>query len=189
MREVARAMRSVQEAHPRITFDITSGDYDLTERLDKGLLDFGILVEPIDAQKYDHLKLPMSDTWGVLMHRDDPLASLDAVRPEDVRGRPLLCARQMLEGKVLSGWFGEDYDSLNIVGTFNLITTPSMMVEEGFGCTFTFDRLVDTTGERSLCFRPLEPRVETALYLVWKKYQTFTKAAALFLEEVRRTVL
>jgi DNA-binding transcriptional LysR family regulator len=95
----------------------------------------------------------------------------------------------MLDAKDISDWIGEDFRNLNIVMTFNLITTPAMMVEEGLGYTFTFDKLVNTTGDSNLCFRPLKPKFEMGLYLVWKKDQIFTKAAKIFLEQLQNGLL
>ena len=123
------------------------------------------------------------------MRRDSPLAKLDAVRPEDIKDKPLLCSQQMLDAKDIAEWIGEDFKNLNVVFTFNLITTPAMMVEEGVGYTFTFDRLINTTGDSNLCFRPLEPKFETGLYLVWKKDQRLTKQAKLFLERFKQIVM
>lgn len=189
MRLIAHSMQSLREVYPQILFHIFSGStVEVKEQLDKGLLDFGIFVDLVDPQKYDYIKLPVNDTWGVLMRQDSPLAGLESIRAEDIKDKPLLCARQQLDADDLSKWLGEDLKNLNIVTTFNLITTPAMMVEEGLGYTFTFDKLVDTTGDRNLCFRPLEPKFETGLYLVWKKYQMFSKAAKAFLEKLQQTL-
>jgi DNA-binding transcriptional LysR family regulator len=189
MRLVAHAMQSLRETHPKILYHIFSGStVEVVEQLNKGLLDFGILVDPVDPQKFDHHQLPVHDTWGVLMRRDSPLAKLTSIRPEDIRDKPLLCAQQMLDADDISNWLGEDFQNLNVVITFNLITTPAMMVEEGLGYTFTFDQLVNTTGDCNLCFRPLEPKFETGLYLVWKKHQVFSRAARAFLEQIRSQI-
>ena len=190
MRLVAHTMQSLREMYPQILFHIFSGGtVEVKEQLDKGLLDFGILVDMIDPQKYDYYRLPVVDTCGVLMRRDSPLAALEAIRPEDIRDKPLLCAQQQLDADDLSKWLGEDLKNMNIVTTFNLITTPAMMVEEGLGYAFTFDMLVNTTGDSNLCFRPVEPKLETGLYLVWKKYQMFSKAAKAFLDKLQQTML
>lgn len=187
MRLLADSMCRLRESYPRIQFDIFSGStIEVTEQLQKGLLDFGILVAPVDLQKYDYLKLPVNDTFGILMRKDSPLSKLKVIRPEDIRNLPVICSRQQLDGNILSGWLGCDAKSLNIVSTFNLITTPAMMVEAGLGYAFSFDKLVNTAGDSELCFRPLEPTVETGLYLVWKKYQIFSKAARLFLEHLEK---
>ncbi|WP_100489216.1 LysR family transcriptional regulator [Sporolactobacillus pectinivorans] len=189
MRLLADAILSLRKAHPQIQYDIFSGStIEVTEQLNKGLLDFGVLVAPVDLQKYDYLKFPINDIFGVMIRKDSPLAKLNSICPDDIKNQPVLCSRQQLDGNVLSGWLGDDSKNLNIVSTFNLITTPAMMVEAGLGLAFTFDKLVNTTGDSNLCFRPLEPRVETELYLVWKKYQMFTKPAKVFLEEVQRSI-
>ena len=107
-------------------------------------------------QKYDYIKLPVNDRFGVVMRKDCPLAKLHSIRPEDIGDYPVWVAHQQIEGNVLSSWLGRDLQSLNIVSTFNLITTPAMMIEEGFGMAFTFDHLVSTGENSSLCFRPLE---------------------------------
>lgn len=184
------AIQALREIYPQILYHFFSGStVEVKEQIDKGLLDFGILVDQLDPQKYDHYRLPVNDTWGVLMRRDSPLAKLKSIRPEDIKDKPILCAQQMLDANEISRWLGEDFKNLNVVTTFNLITTPAMMVEEGLGYTFTFDKLVNTTGDCNLCFRPLEPKFETGLYLVWKKYQIFTKPAKAFLVQVQRTSL
>jgi DNA-binding transcriptional LysR family regulator len=189
MRLLADSMLSLRETHPQIKYDIFSGStVEVTDQLQKGLLDFGVLVAPVDLQNYDYLKLPVNDIFGVLMRKDSPLSKLEAIRPEDIKDQPVLCSRQQLDGNVISSWLGDDAINLNIVSTFNLITTPAMMVEAGFGYAFCFDKLVNIAGDSALCFRPLEPKVETGLYLVWKKYQMFTKAADVFLEQIRRSM-
>ena len=189
MRLMADAMLSLRRQYPQIQFDLFSGSTaEVTEMLQKGLVDFGILVGPVDMQKYNYLQLPIRDTFGLLMRKDHPLAALPAIRHEDILQEPVLCAHQQLSGNVLSGWLGTDTQVLNIVSYFNLITTPAMMVEAGLGCAFTFDKLVNTEGNCNLCFRPLEPRIEASLFLVWKRYQAFTPQAKVFLEEVQQYI-
>ena len=190
MRRIGNVIQSLRHSHPQVMYHFFSGStVEVLEQVNKGLFDFGILVDPVDPQKYEHIRLPVNDTWGVLMRRDSPLAELEAIRPEDIKDKPLLCSQQMLDAKDIAEWIGEDFKNLNVVFTFNLITTPAMMVEEGVGYTFTFDRLINTTGESNLCFRPLEPRFETGLYLVWKKDQRLTKQAKLFLERFKQIVM
>lgn len=187
MKIMADCMISLKKSHPQITYDIFSGSIaEITDGLNKGLFDFGFLVAPVDMQKYDFIKLPKNDVFGLLMRNDCPLASLPTVHPEDIGELPVWVSHQQLEGNVLSGWLGRDVQSLNIISTFNLVTTPAMMVEQGFGMAFAFDNLVRIPENSNLCFRPLEPKVEAELYLVWKKFQLFTKPAELFLESVQK---
>lgn len=187
MRLIARAAKALQAEHPQIRYHLYSGNADdVSERLDKGLLDFGLMIEPFDLGKYDSVKLPAADTWGVLMRRDSPLALRSCIRPEDLWGLPLLTSRQSLVQNGLSGWFRRDYGALNIISTYNLIYNAALMVEEGLGYALTLDKLINTGGGSPLCFRPLEPGLEVGLDIVWKKHQVFSKAAEKFLETLFR---
>lgn len=183
MRLIARAAKEFQALHPQVRYHLFSGNAeDVTERLDKGLLDFGVLIEPADLKKYDLMKLPATDVWGVLIPKDSPLAARDTVRKEDLWDLPLLVSRQSLGQNEIYTWLGRNVEALNIVTTYNLIYNAALMVEEGMGYALTLDRLVNTAGDSKLCFRPLEPRQEVGLDIVWKKYQVFSRATEKFLE-------
>lgn len=183
MRLVAQAARRLHHLHPGIRFHLFSGNgEDVAERLEKGLLDFGVFVGATDLKKYDYLKLPMSDTWGLLMRKDDPLAHLERIGPKALADVPMLCSRQALIQNELSGWLGYDFGKLNIVATYNLIYNAALMVEEGLGCALCLDGLVKESGDSKLCFRPFEPRITANLVIAWKKYQVFSRAAEKFLE-------
>lgn len=185
MRQIARTAKQLQEHSPGIHFHIVSGDaVDVCERLDKGLLDFGVLLGDIDKIKYHYLELPMKDTWGVLMRRDSPLAQQERILPQDLWDKPLILSRQVDNKSGLYRWLGREPEQLHTVATYNLIYNASLMVDEGMGYAFTLDKLVNTRGSQ-LCFRTLEPKLELGMYLVWKKSQIFSKAADLFLERLR----
>lgn len=180
----------LRKKYPDVHFHIFSGDgVDVCERLDKGLLDFGLLFDPVDQKKYSALRLPHQDVWGVLLRRDSPLAQKDAVSPEDLAGQSLIVSRQTLKRPFFLDWFGKNTEELNIVGTYNLIFNGSLMVEDGMGCAFSLAGLVNVSSPTGLCFRPLEPRVEANIYLVWKKHQVFSRAAEKYLEELRRLIV
>lgn len=186
MRYIARAAKALQNAYPNIRYHLYSGNADdVAERLDKGILDFGVMLEPAPIDKYDYIQFPISDVWGILMRKDDPLAQKQSITPEDVPGLPLIVSRQSMVTNMLSGWSGADFVKLNIVGTYNLIFNAALMVEEGFGCALCLDKLAKTDESSTLCFRPLEPRLEAHLDVVWKKYQVFTRAAELFLGSIQ----
>ena len=188
MRQIARTANQIQREHPGIQFHIVSGDaMDVCERLDKGLLDFGILLGDFDRIKYHYMELPMQDVWGVLMQRSSPLAGKETVTPQDLWDKPLILSRQMGNKSGLYRWLQKEPAELHTVATYNLIYNASLMVDEGMGYAFTLDKLVNTRGS-NLCFRPLEPRMELGMCLVWKKYQVFSKAAELFLSRLRQQV-
>lgn len=186
IRLLAKTACRLCEIHPHIHYQLFSGNADdVMEKLDKGLLDFGIVIEPVDISKYDSLTLPYHDTWGVLMRKDAPLAKKQAVEPSDLTELPLLCSRQSLLKTNLTDWYGSDFEQLNIVIRYNLIYNAALMVEEGLGYAVTLDGLINTTGDSALCFRPLAPKLTAGLHLIWKKYQIFSKAAEKFLETLR----
>ena len=186
MRLIARTAGALQSAHPQVRFHLYSGNaYDVGERLEKGLLDFGILMGTADLANYDYLQLPLYDSWGVLMRKDSPLAQKARVRPEDLWDQPLLLSRQALIKSSLSNWLQRDLGALNVVSTYNLLFNASLMVEEGLGYALALDKLINTSGDSPLCFRPLEPALRSELHVVWKKYQEFSKAAEAFLALLR----
>ena len=167
VRQIARVARSLQERYPAVQFHIVSDDAaDVCEQLDKGLLDFGMLLGDINKMKYHYLELPMRDTWGVLMRRDSPLAKKSSVMPEDLWDQPLILSRQVDNKGGLYRWLRREPSELHTVATYNLIFNASLMVDEGMGYAFALDKLINTT-DKSLCFRPLEPRLELGMYLVW----------------------
>ena len=134
MRPIAQAVEQVQQRHPGLCVHFFSGDgYDVAERLDRGLIDFGTLIEPVEVGKYDSLRLPRPDVWGLLLRWDHPLARQAVVRPEDLADLPLIVSRQMVGENGLSGWLGYDYEKLHIVSTGNLVNNLILLVEEGVG--------------------------------------------------------
>lgn len=179
------AARNLHEKYPNIRFHLYSGNTEtVAERLDKGLLDFAIIVQDVDLSKYNYLKVPSKDQWGVIMRKDSPLASKTTVTLNDILTLPLIISRQGIT-EDYPKWFGEKMDQLNIVATFDLIYNASILVKEGFGYALSFDKLVDTSQESELCFRPLNPVLETNMYVIWKKYQVFTPLATLLLKEMQ----
>ncbi len=189
MKYIAEIIREIQSEFFGIKFHIYSGNAeDVTEKLDKGLLDFGILIQPVDVSKYDHITLPEKDLWGVIMRKDNPLSQKKNIKLEDLLKVPLLASRQMSpkysKDSGFLDWFGDKYEELNITATYNLVYNAAVMVKAGVGNAISLDKLADTSKESELCFRPLCPKLESGLDIVWKKYQVFSPAAKLFLEKL-----
>ncbi len=186
---VTDLMAQIREDHPGVRFQIYSGNAeDVTERLEKGLLDFGVLVEPADVSRYNRLRLPARDTWGLILRRDHPLARKDRIRKEDLAGVPLILSRQNMAaqkaGNDYLDWFGESYASLNIAAGYSLMYNGALMVKSGIGCAVGLDRIADTAEASGLCFRPFDPPLEAGIVVVWKKYQVFSRPAELLLEKM-----
>lgn len=190
MRQIARAVKDLQAIYPNMRYHLYSGnEEDVTDRLDRGLLDFGILIEPADLSKYNHISIPAKDVWGVIMRKDSPLALKTAIQAADLLNLPLICSRQAMQKtyskNAVADWFGEDFEKLNVVTTYNLAYNAAIMVDEGVGYGITLDKIVNTSSDSSLCFRPLEPRLESGLNVVWKKHQVFSAAAKVFLKNIQ----
>lgn len=189
LRLIAKAAKELQEQYPQITYRIISGDaVDITERLDKGLIDFALLLEPVDISKYNYLKFPVKDVWGVLMRRDCPLAKKKSISPKDLQDMPLIVSRQALDGSELTQWLKNGGEQLNIVSIYNLVYNASLMVDEGLGVALCLDKIINVSGDSSLCFRPLKPRLEVGMSLVWKKYQVFSKATEKFILKMQEDI-
>ena len=187
IRPIIKIAKQLTKDYPDISYHLFSGNAeDVTEKLDKGLLDFGLVIGTSDNKKYNHLNLPITDLWGVLMRKDSPLSKKEFITPEDLWEAPLICSRQgLLQKSALANWFRKDMSKLNIVSTYNLIFNAAVMVEEGFGYALSLDKLVKTTNNDILCFRPLKPTLEIEVSIIWKKYQVFSQAAEEFLKRLQ----
>ncbi|MDO4546241.1 MAG: LysR family transcriptional regulator [Bacillota bacterium] len=186
MRLIASIASDFQKQYPDVRYHLYSGNGDnVMERLDKGLLDFGVIIEPADISKYNYLTIPATDTWGLLMPKAHPLASKSTIESSDLRNLPIITSAQAQASNEFTGWLGKNSKELNIVATYNLLYNASLMVEENLGCALCLDKIINTTGDSNLCFRPLSPKHEVKLDLIWKKYQVFSKASEKFLETIR----
>lgn len=192
---IADIMSNLNKEYPQIKFHIVSGDSeDLSEKLDKGLLDFCIFIQPFDveqqSQKYDYVNLGEKDVWGILLREDDPLAQKKSIKVNDLINLPLLISRQAIKksftNNPILNWFGEDFEKLNIAGTYNLIYNAAIMTESKIGYTLGLDRLIKNTVDSPLCFRPLNPKLEVEINIAWKKDQVFSKPSKLFLDELHK---
>lgn len=183
---LSKEIKSIQEEHPDIHFHFFSGNADnVTEKLDNGLIDFGILAEPANISKYDSISLPATDIWGLLMQNNHPLAKKEYIEASDLRGIPLISSSQRLTDNEFSKWLKDDYEKLNIVATYTLLYNASLLVKDNVGCALCLDKIISTSEDSGLCFRPLIPKLEARWHIVWKKYQVFSKAAEIFLKRLQ----
>ena len=181
----AEAVHTLQKNYPRIRCNIYSGNLsDVCERLDKGLLDFAIVMSYVDLSKYNYLELPMKDTWGILMRKDDPLTGKSSFAASDLDKLPLICSRQWIDQES-PRWLGAAAKDMNIVATYNLVFNGSVMVRAGMGYAVVLDKLVNTGEDSDLTFIPLSGVPQTEMYVIWRKYQTFTPIAYLLLQELK----
>ena len=185
IRYLARQLRALKGQYPGLRFHITSGDTEqVTEKLDKGLLDFAVLCEEPEARKYDSILFPEGDLWGLILPENDALAKKETILADDLAGLPLFTSEQGWEGDI-KRWAGDRFSQLHLEGSSRLAYNASLFVREGLGYQLTFRHLVDTSPGSGLTFRPLSPALEVRLYLIWNRYQSFTPIAERFLAQTR----
>ena len=182
---LARTIKAFKAKYPLFRYHLTSCNTEqVAERLDRGLIDLAVIVEPPNLSKYNYLEIPEANTWGLVMKKEDVLAQKESIRFEDLTGLELICSEQGMKFDI-SRWCGEKADQHKLSGTINLAYNGSVFVKEGLGYMLSFDKLVDTGSDSELCFRPLMPLLETKMYVIWKKYQVFTPIAELLLDELK----
>lgn len=184
MSTILQAAEYLKEEYPNIRYNLFSGDAEaVLEQLDKGLLDFGILIDPIDISKYEYMHLNVTDTWGLLMKSDNPLCQKDHIKLDDLLNIPLISPRRLGLQHEISNWVKKDFESLNVIATYNLIYNANLLVKKNFGNAIVLEKLaLNTISTNELCFRPFYPKIEVQFSLVWKKYQIFSKASEKFIE-------
>ena len=177
---------SFRQKYPRVSFDIFTATADLVkEQMDKGLLDIGLLLEPVDMEKYDFIRLDMKEKWVVLMRPDDPLAEKEAITAKELSALPLILPRRMSVQSELASWFGNYYDKLNVVFTSNLSTNSAIMVNGGLAYSLVIEGSLPFWDQSKVTYRPLIPLLTATSVLAWKRGQPFSLAATKFIEHIR----
>lgn len=186
VRFLIRCAQELQEEYPLIRYHIASGDREtVLEQLEKGLIDFALLHDEVDASRYESIPAPYRNIWGVLMRREAPLAQKESVTLKDLEGLPIIASRQLYKHAGFLKALQDSGCSLQIIATYNLLYNGSLMVEEGIGYALCFDKIINTTGDSSLCFRPITPTMETSMSVIWKRYQIFSRSAQMFLQKIQ----
>lgn len=178
-------IESFREKYPLVTYDIFTGNADLVkEQLEKGLIDIGVLLEPIDMERFDFIRLTGKERWVVLMRPDHPLAEKEAVSAKDLEDLPLILPRRLNVQNELSNWFGDSLKNAQILFTSNLSTNSAIMVEKGLACSIVIEGAVPFWDKKKIVYRPLFPELTANSVLAWKKQQPFSLAATKFIEHM-----
>lgn len=178
-RFLAQLLTAFQEKNPLVSFAIYSGNSDnIKERIERGLLDVGLLQEPVDITKYRFVRTPGREQWGVLVREDSELASRERVGPADLAAVPLILPERETVQNELLNWFGPYAERLHVTATGNLLYNLASLARDSGSGVLTLNLDCTYPGLR---FVPLDPALESNTVLVWKKAQTFSAAAAAFL--------
>ena len=181
MHRITEVFRRLKENYPDIRLNVVSGDTeDLQDRLDRGLLDFALIFTDFDRNTYHHLTLEEKEIFGVIMRRDDALAEKEYITVKDLYDKPLIVSR----ANGLDIFSGSQARKLQVAATYNLLYNASLMVEDGIGVAISFDGLVDTSENSSLCFRPLYPEISVSPSLIWKRHQKLSIISQLFIKQL-----
>lgn len=183
---ISLAIKQLHALYPNVRFHLYSGDDEIiSERLDKGLLDFGLFVGMTNLTKYDYIRLPAVNHFGLLMRKDDPMTELEDITADILKKIPIICPRQVMLQNDLSSWLEQGLEELNVIGTYNLLYNASLLVENGVGYALCIDGLVNNN---QLCYRPLQQDNTAQLVFAWKKYQVFSKAAKQLLTILKNVI-
>ena len=181
----AKLIKKFSEKYPLVQFNLYNEMADdIKDRMDKGLIDVGLLLEPIDTSKYDFIRLSQKETWGVLMRDDHPLAGRESIAPDEIVEYPLILPlRERVRAEILN-WLKREEKDLNIPLSYTLLSNAVLLVEEGLGCAFCLDGALAIHSSPRLRFIPIQPEHTTRSVLVWKKNRLFSPATSLFIQEI-----
>lgn len=179
---IAILLQELTEKYPEIRLKLYSGNADdVLEKIDKGILDFGLVIDPVEKQKYEYLRLPLSDHWGILVNQAHPLAEKQEITPNDIQTTPLLISSQSLVNNQLAEWLGGNLDHYNIIGTYNLLYNASLLVRQNVASALCIDGIISTDNTK-LTFIPFSPPLTATISIIWKKNQVFSRASKAFLK-------
>lgn len=177
-------MKVFSERYPQVSYELFTGNADIVkERIDKGLIDIGLLTEPVELSRYEFLRLKEKDRWGILTTPDSSLAKKAEITIEDLKGQPLLIPRRREVQENLET-FGLNRKAMRIFGTYNLIGNATQLVSHGLCHALALECTLSRYEVPSVCFRPLSPERCTTSVLVWKRHQPSTEAVRRFIEEI-----
>lgn len=184
---VSELIKSFQERYPLVHYDIHTANADhIRERLDKGLTDIGLLLEPVDIEKYEFIRMHIKEKWVVLMRPDDPLAEKESITPKDLSKLPVCLVKRPLVKNELASWFGNYFKNLHIVFTSNMSTNAAIMVQNGLAYALVLEGSLPYLNTKQICYRPLSPELTATSVLAWKRHQPQSLAVAKFIEHIRQ---
>ncbi|MBO5590827.1 MAG: LysR family transcriptional regulator [Acidaminococcaceae bacterium] len=183
---LAEICGSFREKHPKVIFDLYTATADVVkERMERGLIDIGLLLEPVDKEKFAYARLAVKERFVVLMKPDDPLAEKECVTKDDLDGQPLILPRRLNVQGELANWFGKNPNSLNIAFTGNLPTNSAIMVKHRFGYAVAVEGAIPYWDKEQIVCRPLYPELTSGTVLAWKRGQPFGNATEKFIEHIK----
>lgn len=182
-------IKTFNEQYPDVTFDIYSGDTDhIKERLERGSLDLGILLEPTDLAKYAYIRMPVFERFGIIAHKDNPLAQKESITAADLIGQRVSAPKRSANRSMLAVWYGDTLDKIDIHTTHNLIYNTAIFVENGYEAAITLEGAISLYHNPNIVFKPLSPEVLLTSVIAWKQMQPVSKATDKFIKHIRNAI-
>lgn len=179
---LAKIIASFSSLYPKVNFDLYTASADhIKERIDKGLTDIGLLLEPVDLSKYEFIRIPQKEHWVALLPADSPLTEKDFITPNDLLNIPLILPYRSNMQSELANWFGEKFDQINVLFKSNLISNAAVMVQQGLACAIVIEGSSSFWDSKFIQTRPLRPDLSTSTAIAWKRNQPFTLATSKFI--------
>lgn len=185
-RTLAVCMKEFREKYPGVQFELYNGMADnIKEMIEHGLLDLGLVMEPIDTAKFEYVRMPQKETWGILVRRDHQLAKKETVTAEDIKQYPLIMPGRENAKEQILHWMQCEERHLDIPAYYNILSNAALLVEAGMGCAVCLDGALSIHADPELCFRQIHPAHVTRSVILWKKNHLFSQAASLFVQTVQ----
>ncbi|HIX98981.1 LysR family transcriptional regulator [Faecalicatena fissicatena] len=185
-RTLAVCMKEFREKYPGVQFELYNGMADnIKEMIEHGLLDLGLVMEPIDTAKFEYVRMPQKETWGILVRRDHQLAKKETVTAEDIKQYPLIMPGRENAKEQILHWMQCEERHLDIPAYYNILSNAALLVEAGMGCAVCLDGALSIHADPELCFRQIHPAHVTRSVILWKKNHLFSQAASLFVQTIQ----
>ncbi|MDA7027634.1 LysR family transcriptional regulator [Bacillus sp. CLL-7-23] len=186
---LSKLLKSFSEEYPQVSYHIFSGTGDdLKEKIDKGLLEIGILLEPINIEKYDFIRLPEKERWGILTKSSSSLAQKEYITPKDLIGVPLFISSRTVVQNEIASWFADEYSQLHFIGTYNLMSNIVNLVENDMGAAICIEGALKMEDSSHLCFRPFYPELHFGCVIAWKKHKIFSQTTTRFIQFIKHAL-
>lgn len=183
---LSKIMDSFSKIYPNVDCELYTATADhIKERIDKGITDIGLLLEPIDLSKYEFIRFAKPEQWVVLMPCDSPLTQKEAISPLDLLDTPLILPYRLNMQSELANWFGKSFDHIHILCKSNLTSNTAILVQEGLACALVVNASTQFWDSTKIQSRPLSPAIQSTTALAWKREQPFTYATEKFIEFAR----
>lgn len=183
---MAEQIKSFQKRYPMVTYDIVTATADyVKDQMDKGLIDIGLLLEPVDMEKYEFVRMPVKERWVVAMRADDPFSEKEGITAKDLVGVPVILPRRLNVQSELASWFGPHFNELDVRFVSNLSSNAAVMVDKGMGYKICVEGFLPFWDSKKLVYRPLYPELTTTSVMAWKRNQPFSKAVMKFIEHIQ----